>query len=336
VKDAFAVLSEGDDELTKKAYTNIYKELYHWEFVFYNDLIQKKIPERSLFVMKTIGDEIWMVIDLEELRDLSLTAVISEVVCSLNKTFLTRKIEVACPMPEIFVEEQTTKKRQSRQRYLRKSIFFKIFMDVIEKKNLVDLSSIRAEVFDKMYKDNDRTSSGGEADRFAHSLNRFGVGSSVARGKTVETKLRKDYVGTQIDRFFRCTSFALPSLICIGRNCVNILKSQPNNKVFPSGNGVLSNLRLWNANKKNSKFDSFQAFRMPIVPGELRGISGDYSVIYLFSNLKLLGLNFNDVWANETKKIMSKHGITWDKIVRSSSISASMKKSLIGPVSRSS
>ncbi len=333
MKDAFATHCEGHEDIIKNAYTNIYKEFYHWEFYFYNELIQKKsIPEKALFVMKTLGDEIWIIIDLDEVGEIPKASVIGEVISSLNAIFLTRRVEVACPISMDLVGNNLSAGSISSGKYMMKSIFFKIFVDVIEKNSLVDLSAIRAEVFrsevyDKAFNNNVKNDSS-DVEHFADSLNRFCVGSSDVRRKVVNTKLRKDYVGRQVDRFFRCTSFALPNLICIGRSCINVLKSESNNEMFPVGNGVLSTLRLFSSHTDLSIIASFQAFRMSIVPGELKGISGDYSLVYIFNNPKLLKHNLSDLWCHETKKILSKHGLTWSRIVASSSKSLDSKYSV--------
>ena len=136
---------------------------------------------------------------------------------------------------------------------------------------------------------------------FIELENRLHAGGVLGDGRRSRTAIHADYMGWEVDRFFRATKFALPGIVTVGRT----LFERVVDRSEESGQG-LDGTALQGAviecpsdRGPPARFDrSLRYVKKDIAPEDLKGVGEGYTVYRVIRGQDLLGLH--DAWADET------------------------------------
>ncbi len=179
---------------------------------------------KRLFLVKRIGDEYWYVYDLKDLDPLEITRHSTHMVQALLAFFSSSPFDVTAIFPE-----------ESDDPYaylvmpvaaMRKGIYWKSTIDLIS--HAIDLSKLAEDKLDQFL--SGLTSSGKEKgfatvgdEELLELKNRLSVGFSYTKPDKVVDALRSDYIGVEVDRFFRISKFAKTGMILVGESFLKLL-----------------------------------------------------------------------------------------------------------------
>ena len=111
--------------------------------------------------------------------------------------------------------------------------------------------------------------------------NRLHAGNLMGDGRRLVTTIRTDYIGWEVDRFFRATNYALPSVVTIGRALFDDTFGVPE---FPDedvgGTGLMKTiLRCPFQQQGSARFQHcFRYVKKNIASKELKGVGEAYTV----------------------------------------------------------
>ena len=124
--------------------------------------------------------------------------------------------------------------------------------------------------------------------------NRLHAGSLMGDGRRLITAIRTDYIGWEVDRFFRTTKFALASVVTVGR----ALFERVVDRSEESGEG-LDGTGLQRVviecpihQGLSTRYDhSFRYVKKDIAADDLKGVGEGYTVYRVLREHDLLGLH---------------------------------------------
>ena len=131
--------------------------------------------------------------------------------------------------------------------------------------------------------------------------NRLHAGSLMGDGRRLIQTIRTDYIGWEVDRFFRATKFALPLVATVGENLFDQVFNDPKKSGKSlDGTGLQKAVIECPIDQGGSaRYDNdFRYCKKDIAPKELKGVGEDYTVYWVLRKNDLLGLHHT--CANET------------------------------------
>ncbi len=212
------MLALAPDETHRQGiYQRFYRAFLNKEDRYYQKLFAKKRPDgspsidwRRLFVVKGIGDEIWLLYELpakvEELQH-GLAGLLEAALWQVTETVDWSETEKDNgPGFDSATEEA--------QRADGMRLPFKFHMDLIE--DAAEISQLRATEITKNVRNYLSDPSFGPD----HVLlsNRLAGGFVETSGRATRIAWRTDYIGHDVDRFFRTSKAALPAIVTIGES----------------------------------------------------------------------------------------------------------------------
>jgi hypothetical protein len=208
-----------DDEQRHNLYRQLYRDFLFHEHRFYQALLVAStgghgpvLDWRRLFVVKGIGDEIWVLYELdagsqEDCRSAPvrlLSAAVSLVEEGIEWHGTERSSE-----PKTSLEEGMD------QRYDQMELAYKVYIDLIT--DALEIASIRADyVAANVSEYLGRSAARFDADA-AELAGRLNAGQFDVLGRRLRQSFRTDYIGHEVDRFFRTTKAALPGIVTVGQ-----------------------------------------------------------------------------------------------------------------------
>lgn len=235
-------------------YTSILSRI---EGSLYRGLKIRGINLNQLFLVKSIGDEFWYILDCksdDELRTNSYNLiVILQELCESNS------YQINC------------KDSETEQIF---TIKFAIKCTIDLLKDYINYSNTRLNSLYKFYQsfsDSDNLIES-ELNLTAALLNYGPI--EITDKKVKFNQIRFDPIGHDVDRFFRITKFAKPALVILGSSLYNEIKNDqnPNTLCIKTSNGNVQS------------FHYFTYIKQDIEPNELKGINYNYFIIYLLKN----------------------------------------------------
>lgn len=212
-KAAILRTSAADPDNVADCYARIFSQFFHHEASFYLRLVSGGIPVDDVFLVKTIGDEVWVVVTAPPNEIVPrLVAVISACLLAVSKV-----VEVLCFERKLSEEEEFTDPDSLGLKRERLKLDIKAFADLIEKP--YEVNALRQEAFQKSLADFQR--SDGDPRAVLERLGGFGL--NMLGGTRASVSHRTDFIGFEVDRFFRCTKFAEPGQLKIGRALAEVL-----------------------------------------------------------------------------------------------------------------
>lgn len=217
-----AIASDGNRVL------ELYKELYD-RFLFHEDRFYRALFSsisgsggaldwRHLFVVKGIGDELWVLYEIDPTTDdhiASASVRLMEAALWLVQEVIGWQGTEQTPDPN--APEEEINKRSDHMR-----LAYKVYLDIIS--DALEISGIRGEIVARnVQKYLGREGIGLDADA-AELASRLNAGQFDLNGHSVRQTYRTDYVGHEVDRFFRMTKASLPGILTIGEALICRLK----------------------------------------------------------------------------------------------------------------
>lgn len=227
----------------------------------------KNLSLKNLYLAKLIGDEFWFLYDISEFdeneQEQKAAAFARQLLLLLEKERL------------ISFHEQD-KEQKDFKTY---DLPLKIFIDVID--DVTELSVARYEYLKDLIQNMaDRPSSviyrmDSDLINICHQLNLC----SVQQGESNHIFTRPDFIGLEVDRFFRLTKQCIPQLLTLGSGFASILGLSLN---------VLENEHR-KISIKHASFPEHNSKRMlyglkrEISSSDMKGVSENYTIYYLFN-----------------------------------------------------
>lgn len=196
-------------------YDSFQKQVLRVEETFWTMLRSCSLDIERLFLIKSIGDEVWYAYDLEKLEAHDCRAAVARMIEALVSLQTKHFYLVAGPP-----EDPCNWENVDPDTLLRIDMPLKITIDVIT--DALDVGVVRekylaphvASLLSPLGKRPKPVQAGD--DGYINLCNRLGIANQIrAKGK-VHSSIRTDYIGWEIDRFFRLTKAAIKGAVLIG------------------------------------------------------------------------------------------------------------------------
>ena len=275
-------------------YEQFHRQFLLSEWKFYSQLFRNGYDGlnwdwKHAFVVKGIGDEIWLLYTVSEVDQWKLK--------SLAARLFHAALNVAAKPPIQWTSASDYD--PSRQPCETKHLPLKFYMDILD--DAYEVSGQRCDfVTERLSEFLGDEESLNNRDFFELG-NRLHAGSLMGDGRRLIQTIRTDYIGWEVDRFFRTTKFALPLIATVGKNLFDKVFNDP--KTSDIG---LNGTRLQKAvieypiyQGGSTRYDNdFRYVKKDIAPKELKGVGEGYTVYWLQRKNDLLGLHYT--YADET------------------------------------
>lgn len=288
-------------------YKGFYAGFLAAEDRFYTDLFAPGIwgqgpplDWRRLFVVKGIGDELWLTYDASPPEGVDAEAALVQAAVRLISAALALcQRTVPCGGTGEDLGPGFDPKAEEEQRHDWMELPFKVSIDLVE--DAVEISGQRLDYLA------DRAGTylappQDEADlrnpapfgaSHVEILRRLNAGHfELAGGHRLRQAYRTDYIGPDVDRFFRITRFALPGLVMVGDNLMRRLRFDVREQLTPEIGRILllfpSDLHRPDSNVATS--EHVLCRRRPIAQNEMKGVDAAYAVHHLIEVPALRGL----------------------------------------------
>ena len=214
--------------------TNLYesfqKQVLRVEETFWTMLRSSNLDIQRLFLIKSIGDEVWYTYDLEKLEAYERKAAIARMIEALV-SLQTKHFNLVAGPPE----DPYNWRDVDPDTLLRIDMPLKITVDVIT--DALDVATVRekylaphvASLLSPLDKPAKFVQAGD--DGYINLCNKLGIANQVKTKEKVLSSIRTDYIGWEIDRFFRLTKSAIKGAVLIGPE---ILSDFDTNKLIVS------------------------------------------------------------------------------------------------------
>lgn len=298
-------LFENKDESYKNRLYMEYSERLHWaEFNFYRNFYRSyKNYSRTndniltnLFTLKNIGDEFWFCVEIPKDDKFKLANIIMALYDSVENLFSSWITIYEGNPPKVW------KDIDDNQNIEFAFTNFKAYFDICG--DWFEINEWRSEFFENHwegYLD--------EKDRNTMELliERLNIGSVVSNiNDKIAYKTRTDYIGYEIDRFFRFTKYAAFDWFTIGENLFkNAIENQDDKGLAKIASGkttVISNASFYYINEKYKP----------------KGITKEYKTYYLKKREYLKpfknGLEYN--WEKANNEEQELHKLEHDLLVK--------------------
>lgn len=281
-KQAIVEISGGDESLTATLYRRYLKMLYGVERDLYALLAEcDGIDLANVFLVKLIGDEWWFVYDIDHTDSPAFNAVVLGFVDALLRLFeKERYLSFHAP-------EKHSLRPMPESKALRVfNLPIKATLDLLI--NPVEANRERYEYLKDIVlpADERQRRSLYAIDRNAAEIcERLNLGAVGMFEDGHPVHVRRDYIGLEVDRFFRMTSCCRPLLLGMGRT----LMAHVDQTIQPVSRDLehiavktLAFGPAWAAPKMKK-----YVIREAITPGRLKGISHGYEIYHLFGERSL-------------------------------------------------
>lgn len=276
-KQAIVELTEDNPEQRAQYYSEYLRLLYATERDFYRGLASRPLFRFSdLYLVKMIGDEFWWVYTIDDARADTITAVATAFFLTILDLFSNDRY--------LAVHQEDGRAQNGRHALPARqfNLPIKAFVDYVSEATEVNVARY------EYLKDVIAMVEGGPAtvyrvdQRFAEFCDRLNLGSTAREGRGVTT--RTDYIGLEIDRFFRLTRFCRPSLLGVGRSLIERLPCTFDAAPDAPDGAEIQVLELPSPWREGEPSNLFRKYVMVenIPSATMKGISEDYSVCHIF------------------------------------------------------
>jgi len=287
IKQKIVDISKGDSKNIHRLYEQFSNLLFGVEKGFYQKLKQHDINLEYLFLLKGIGDELWYFYDLEEIpvrtiefNDIfnSFLETCSEIIRSSTILISDREIEFDESMADPEGEFETV------------TVPLKIFIDYIE--DCYEISGKKLDYFgdtlhqlytatgEKIVRDDEKYI------KLIHNLG-MGIVTDTTGGK-ISIAHRTDFIGLEIDKFFRVSKYALPGIFSCGEALLNSIILQES-KLSDVTESDITKFQMMYGTTDHRQFRNYLVYKRIIDKNDLKGLGDDYVVYYLFLDFMIDG-----------------------------------------------
>lgn len=277
------VLAAGDDHDKRKIYYQEYlKLLFAIEREFYiniNDSFSKAGLNMSrLSLIKSIGDEYWFAIDIDgdDEDDVSAAAW-----ATIEGALLTITAEryLGIPIEDDLALDEKTKT------ILKTNFPIKVLVDIVT--DPIEITALRYQYLKDIFAilRQDATTVFRVDDAFLALCNRLNIGGAAVKAGGESLVARYDYIGLEIDRFFRLAHKARPAILAIGDNLAQYVQSnvQAIHDELPDIGVKQIHIRPPASISEPDTVIDMLVVQEAIGADEMKGIGDDYILHHLFS-----------------------------------------------------
>ena len=266
-----------DESWRHQLYQNFYRQFLAAEDRFYEAILRPNpalhgimLDWQRLFVVKGIGDEIWLLYEVAPDSEAHMTAVAVRLL-QAGLILLDTAIHWSATEHEHGPGFDPNAELDERQDSMH--LAYKVHMDIISDAH--EISRMRADYFRPRVLSYLGSETYGDDN--AKLASRLNADFFEVRGEKLHQVYRTDYIGHEVDRFFRATKAAVPCAITMGESLFNRLHVQAQLIAYPG---------LFRA--------SIQYDRNPLQPGQ--GSRGWHDLLFVRSELpaaELKGIGYS-------------------------------------------
>ena len=270
------------EELTKW-YEDFHREFLVVEWDFYTALFRTSpnrgaLNWRQSFVVKGIGDEIWLLYNVPEEDHWKLGSQVARLLHSALNVAERRIGRTWAPAGGADPSALA-------------GLPLKFYIDVLD--NFFEVNSPRLDfMLERLPQVLGPEDTWNDTD-FVELGNRLHAGVLEGTRNRLRTTFRTDYIGWEVDRFFRASGLALPGVVTVGKALferVVDVSSEPDEGLggTPLHKAVIECPVVKGVGKR---FDhDFRYVRRCVSASELKGVGSDYVVYWVLREMDLLGL----------------------------------------------
>lgn len=310
IKQKIIEISNGNEENVQRLYGEYAKLLFLIEKSFYRHLKNKSsIDFEKLFLVKGIGDELWFLYDTDK---------ITENTYEHNQIFFDFFISCVDVLPAdtFYISENDIAfgewDKEQTIKHERLVVPKKIYLDLV--RDCEEISKWRFDFFKdyihELYTEDMRNFKLDE-EKYNKIIQNLNVGTilSSSNGKT-SIAYRTDFIGIEIDRFFRASKYALPGILTCGQSLIESLSINETELNQVKETAIYTNLQIPHGNSTHRKYDYVHAFKKKT---NLKGLSESYTLYYLFLDYMINGWillkpDFMEDMYEVTRKELKSHG----------------------------
>ena len=273
-------------------YQQFYEGFLRSEFGFYESLFrpregQSPLDWRRAFVVKGIGDELWLLYEIsdEDLRRLPSLAV----------PLLQSALDLANSTITWFPARDDDGEESADDAWESKILPFKVYIDLIE--NAVEISMPRRDfLLERIPAILGSPLSRSQRD-FAQIGNRLNAATLIGDQRRWVASVRTDYLGWEVDRFFRASKSAIPCVVTVGDALFEEISNTPGDGFDRVGGTELRRTVIECALPGgHTRYDhSFLHLRHELCPSLLKGLDAPYCVYHVLRKRDLNELRSNGV-----------------------------------------
>ena len=281
-----------DEKELTKWYEAFHRQFLLLEWRFYTLLFQAAHDEggwdwKHGFVVKGIGDEIWLLYEVGEKDHWKLGSLVAHLLHSALD--VASRLIHWTSAPD---DDEDGGDRPLETRYLP----LKFYIDIID--DVFEVSGPRRDFMTERLPEILGAEESWSSEDFIELGNRLHAGSLMGDGRRLITAIRTDFIGCEVDRFFRATKLALPRVVTVGRTLFEKAVD-----VSADSDGGLGDTGLQEAVVERpiyqgggTRFDhSFRYVREDVGPDELKGVGEGYAVYRVLRESDLFGLRHTGV-----------------------------------------
>lgn len=294
-----------DEQELTRWYEKYYRDFLSREWRLYSDLFRATANEinwdwKKTFVVKGIGDEIWLLYELGEEDPRTLGA--------LFRRFL-RTAQDGASTPIYWTSARDEKEAGDRPSES-KSLPLKFYIDIIE--DAIEINHIRRDFMKQQLPNLGSTDNQSDKD-LVELGNRLHAGHLMQDGRRLVASYRTDYIGWEVDRFFRTTKFALPGIVTVGqtlfKKVIGTSRDPEKNLGGTSLNRMVVEYTTPQGRGRRSDGCFFYVTKN-INPEDLKGVGEEYAVYHVIWKHNLLGLHqdgdaINNPDMGETREVFT-------------------------------
>ena len=272
LKKRFAEFSDLNNTSLDEHYEDLLKSMFVSMNCFLELVSRDPVLDiQRLFLLKRIGDEFWYTYDLDDLAPVEMTKHSTHMAHALLVFLLDAHFDVSAFLPDAHMLEE---------------LHWKCTVDLI--KHAVDSSRTAEDELDNFIVKLliDQSGKNGRSDEMtprelALTLrNKLGLGIAIGyqEGKLV-TVAKPDYIGLEIDLFFRISREAEKNKILAGQNFLSLLSILQN-----PASGKYSFSDPTEFERDGMTLPEFSVVEQNFSETRLKGIKGGYSGAYIFND----------------------------------------------------
>ena len=293
----------------EKELTNWYEEFHRqflWlEWRFYTALFRAASAEvgwdwKHAFVVKGIGDEIWLLYEVTEKDYWKLRSLVSRLLHSA--------LSVASSLIH-WTSAPDDDEDRGDSSWEAKHLPLKFYVDIID--DAFEVSGPRGDFVTQQLPDILGAHESWSGEDFIELGNRLHAGSLMGDGRRLVTAIRTDYIGWEIDRFFRATKFALPCVVTVGQSLfeevIDVSEDSDEGLGGTSLQTAVIECPIYEIGA--TRFDHcFRYVKQEIGPDDLKGVGEGYAVYRVLRQFDLYRLRHtgaDDAIMKETFKVFT-------------------------------
>ena len=312
VKQALVESSSGNAARRRDLYDEYLKTLYATEREFYTRLLARdRVDFEQLFLVKAIGDEFWYMYEVPEDPDAMVDASCAILTALLELCGQERHLNFGALDPLGDVLCDTVLENRPANWF---DIPVKVCVDLLLEP--IEMTKARYEFLKDIafLAEGDRSAVYKVDEEFLAYCNRLNLAapSPFEKGRSLTT--RQDFIGLEVDRFFRLAAFCLPRMVGIGDTLFSTLPV----RLSPAERGhehLPTKLAEVCRDRSPGEAPDLRGYviSQPVPSTGMKGISGDYALHHLFGADSLGESAFQppagvDTLMEPTRAFLGEHG----------------------------